>query len=224
MARMPSHKFNHLEAVLLICSLGIFALPGCVFRFENSAPTEGARYTHVYFPSATDASPLGGQASRISMAAHRAVALDTRIVLVPVSEAEVAVDLQIQTSNKVTTTVVECKQGNEELASFSRSCVQAKDNLRMPDASVETEAAVMDVRLQIVDLQTGQLLTNSVLKNISSGNYPLVGDDTVKRSLRSFSELHALRYAENVDSAITTIGNQIGAQVLQNLVALQSTP
>lgn len=208
---------------LVVCAgLGVLNT-GCVFRYANAERNIDSAFRRVYVPAVTDASTRGGQAGRVSSAVRRALSLDTRFALVPANEARVAVDVQILESAKVTTEVVECKAGTEVLAAESSPCEVVQKGFILPDASAERETALLDVRIRLVDLNTGRLLHNRVLPQVSSGAYPLVGEAEARAGLRRTPELHALRYVEKVDSAIDRIGQTVAAEVVGVLLSLDAS-
>ena len=207
----------------LSIALSLLLLPGCVFRFTNDSSN---RYTldpeRVYFPTAQDISEESGQAPRISRAVRRAIALDTRFELGTKDNSNVALDLQVVDSKRKTVEVVECKQGNEVLASGTRSCADLKNDFRFPDSSSEKEARALTVKAKIVSLRTGEILNQATLKDVGSGTYALVKDDTT--SAVPVSELHSLRYLENNDAAVDRIGSAVASQVLALLLSTPKGP
>jgi hypothetical protein len=208
-----------ITGVALASALGA---SGCTFRYANAERNIDSAYRRVYLPTATDASARGGQASRVSQAVRRALALDTRFSLVPVNQARVAVDVTIVDSARVTSEVIECKTNQEILAGESVSCADVQKGFALPDASAEKEVTLVDVRVRVVDLTDGRLLYNRTLPKVSSGVYELVGDVDTRRGLKATPQLHALRYVERVDAALERVGQGVAAEIVSALLSLDS--
>lgn len=206
-------------AILLLLAL---STQGCVLRFSNSDRRIDANYRRIFVPSAVDSSSRGGQASRISRQLRQALALDTRFVLVPLNEARLAVDVQILDSKKVTTATADCdrKPTNNRVASGAFSCDDAMLNINQATVSSEKENLVMEIQVRVIDLNSGHIVSKNTFKNISS-EYPVVSaSDTVNANLSRTPQLHALRYVENMDGAVDSIGSSVASSVLSALLSL----
>jgi hypothetical protein len=201
-----------------------FSLYGCVFRFTNDVShLATAQPESVYLPAAQDVSEEGGQSLRISKAVRRAIALDTRFVLSSKENARVALDLKIVSGKRTAVEIKECKQGTEDLAGGSRNCKDLKNDFRFPNAASEKERRVITLRARVIHLQTGKVINQSDFKDVSSGDYEVVGADAEKGELSATPELHALRYLENNDAAVDRMGNTLSALILAMLLASPRT-
>jgi hypothetical protein len=232
--------------------LSLCVLSGCVIGFTNAEVGLESTFRRLYVPSATDSSVRGGQAARVSGAVRRALSRDTRFTLTSLDEARWAIDIRLADRRQVTTKISDspCVKQDDGthtgvVASRSYNCganalPRLKDpkdpslgetgtldnNSRaslvenVPSLSSEKETIHLSFFVRIIDLETGQVFSS--FKTNLPAEFDVVGSDEIQGRLAATPEIHALRYVDNMDTAVEGIGSQVATQILAAVSSLES--
>jgi hypothetical protein len=208
------------------CAALLLFICGCAVNFTNAQQGISPEYRKVFVPAATDISTSGGNSLRISQAVRRKLAKNTQFELVPLEEARWGIDIRI-VARKIGITLVEvCTTANPIIASGAHKCDDT--NIHIPTKVADQEGVGMVAEIHTIDLRTGQTIRKSQVDlNPSEVPFWVVADRNgdgarVRSSLSRTPELHALRYAENLDAAVERAGERIATQVMAMMEALSS--
>lgn len=204
----------------LLASISSFFLPGCVYHFANSERNFSAPPRTLFVAPVTDSTSKAGQSARLMAALRRLLAQDRSFILTDKKTARWGVEIRIIAANKAITRVEKCDQGNEILASGAVTCPQVKASGKIPDVSAEEEISQISVQARGIDLETGAILFNSDLQNLTTGPYPIVGDGSVRASMSNKKHLHPLRYLENSENATEALAQIAAQRIYDQLVSI----
>lgn len=210
-----------MKKCLATIALGCFFLNACVIRFRNSERGLDASFRKVYVPAATDISTRAGPAARISYAVRRAMALKTQISLVPLDEARLGVDIQVNNQTRSTVKALECNKtvdpARQTVASKSYTCSQL--GFSQATVSSEVEAVTLNVVARAIDLNTGKVFFTKTFE--MNRQYQVVAPEgELQNNIAALPEVHALRYQENGDNATVEIAEVIADQVVDSILSL----
>lgn len=192
----------------------------CVYRFANQDRQLSLQPKTIYVSPVVDTTARAGQAAKLMNALRRKLTHDRAFIMTDLQTARWGLELQIIESGRSITRVEKCTQGNEVLGGGAVPCSQVATSGRLPDISAEEEVAKLTIDARAIDLQTGTLLFQTRLADLSSGAYNIVGDGTVRSSLSNATDLHALRSMENRDNAIEAIANAAAARIYDQLISI----
>lgn len=182
----------------------LFVLSHCVVHFTNSEYRTDGDFRRVYLPSMTDDGTLGGNSLRLSTALRKKISTNTRIILTSMEDARWALDIAIKGRNVQTETWIDCKEQAPNKVVFSGSAVCENLGFNQSKISSEREMITMKIVASAIDLRTGSVMKTRDY-SLQSPVFDVVGPEAVQTDLSAFPQLHALRYAENVDTQINNI-------------------
>lgn len=204
-----------------LASAGVtLVLSGCVYRFANSERNLTAPPRTIFIAPVSDTTSRSSYGPRLMSALQRLLAGDRSFILTNQQTARWGVEVQINSASRIITKVEKCDQGNEILASGAVSCAQIRSDTRLPDISAEEEIATLSVQARGIDLESGAVLFQTNLPNLTTGAYNMVGDGTVRASLANKQDLHVLRYIENKESAESTLAQIAAQRIYENIIAV----
>ena len=214
-----SRPFNCVQFPLFVLALILLA-PACVYRFANSERYLSPQPRTLFISSVIDTTSRAGQSARLMAALKRLLAQDRSFIITDLKTARWGLELQITAASRAITRVEKCDQGNEVLASGSANCAQIRANGKLPDISAEEEIAQITVQARAIDLETGAVLFQSNLPNLTTGPYPVVGDCSVRASLSNKQSLHTLRYLENSENASEALAQIAAQRIYEQLIGI----
>lgn len=215
----------------LICAASF--LFGCRVTWQaNGEPATGGSLRGpvrvVHIPSAVDQTAHGGLSNRLTRALHLEALKNLQLRLVPIDEARVAVDVQIEDVSWSVVKVSECDSRSETAAtgrmgSQAYGCKTVGYSVEQAEVTSEQEALTVRVTAQGVDLATGQSIFRRTL-TAGSGAFDVVGDSTVTGNLTNRPEFHAIRYVDNRDRARQLVAESLGAQITGLILSARWPP
>ncbi|MEN9826979.1 MAG: hypothetical protein RI953_2724 [Pseudomonadota bacterium] len=211
--------FRRLQLCLLLL-IGLISLPGCIYRLANLERMPSTNPRTLYIRPIDDNTSRAGQAPKLMGALRRLLTQDRAFILTDLETARWGLEIRILESGRSIIRVEKCDQGNEILASGAVPCGRVSAGGKLPDISAEEEVSQMSVDARAIDLQTGAVLFNLQLPNLTTGAYNIVGDGTVRASMSNAQGLHALRYMENSANAVESLANTAAARIYEQLVNL----
>jgi hypothetical protein len=199
-------------------------LSACAVHFSNAQSRISPEYRLLYVPAAADASPTGGNSLRISEAVRRALMKNGQFRLVGAQDARWGIDIQLRERRIAIQTVEACSPSERTFGAGAYACDES--NIQLPTKVAATEGIALTAEVSAIDMRTGQSVRRTVVQiKDSEVPYWVVADKEgdgarVRQSLSRTPELHALRYAENIDNSISRVGDRIASQIMGMLQAL----
>ncbi|MFZ9519621.1 MAG: hypothetical protein ACO3A4_04010 [Silvanigrellaceae bacterium] len=214
-----ARHFRRLQLCLVLL-MGLAGSSACIYRLANLERVPSNTPRTLYIRPVNDNTSRAGQAPKLMAALRRLVTQDRSFILTDLETARWGLEVRIVASGRSITRVEKCDQGNEILASGAIPCSRVAAAGNLPDISAEEEVSQMSVDAKAIDLQTGAVLFNLQMPNLTTGAYNIVGDGTVRASMSNAQGLHALRYMENSDSAVDSLASTAAARIYEQLVSL----
>ena len=171
----------------------------------------------------------------MSAAIREILAHRTDIQLTPLSQARLALQIQILDRVQSIVAVDSCQNpGTPYVASFAYSCsfihpeltnsnpnLLAPTSFNQPSISPNSENIYLVVDAKAVDLNTGHILW---AKHYYANNIPVVvfneigdTDNRTSSNMANKPQLHGLRYQEAIDNAVQSFSNAIAADLQNSL-------
>ncbi len=209
---------------LWLPTTALFLLSACAVHFTNAQSRISPEYRLLYVPAASDASSTGGNSLRVSNAVRRALMKNGQFRLVGAKEARWGIDIQLRERHIAIQTVEACSPSERTFGAGAHACEES--DIQLPTKVAATEGIAITAEVSAIDMRTGQAIRRTVVQ-IKDNEVPywVVADKEgdgarVRQSLSRTPELHSLRYAENVDSNISRVGDRIASQIMGMLQAL----
>jgi hypothetical protein len=203
-------------------------------NFTNSQSHVSPEFRTVYVPSVADFGTRGGSSARISRAVRDAIARNTRFNLTSADTARVGVAIKIVDRRQFVSKSEVCTTSDLEVGSGAFGCPSKNsarpklDSRLQPDRASERESVAFDILVGLVDLKTGKVLRSEPIA-IKEGEftYPVVAEKdgtgaTVRAGLANAPQLHSLRYLENTDATVDSIGNRVAGTIVSMLDSLRT--
>ena len=200
----------------VISLLLVVVTGGCAVHFANAERQVPSGYRKIYLPSATDKTTTTGHASRVSRALRRQLSLDTRYELTSWQEARWALDISVVEASTSVGRVATCLKGVGTLASGAVDC--GRLSFHQARVSAEEETMGLKILARAIDLTDGKVLFSKTYPMTQV--YAVVGDADTQTNLKGTPQLHALRYLENRDDAVSQMGEQVAAQISADLMTM----
>ncbi len=198
----------------------------CAIHFTNAQSRIAPEYRLLYVPAATDASATGGNALRVSDAVRRSLVKNGQFRLVGANEARWGIDMQLSNKRIAIQTVEACSTSERTFGAGAYKCDGT--DIQLPTKVAATESVAMTAHVSAIDMRTGATVKRTVIQ-IKDSEVPFwvvaekEGDGArVRQSLSRTPQLHALRYAENIDATVERVGERIASQITGMLQALAS--
>lgn len=204
----------------------VFVTNACSLHFTNGAAGPKPDKPSVFVPTALDFTSSGGHAARVTAAVRRALSQDPRVILTSRETARWGLDIRITEGQRRVTKTEECSPGERVVGSGAYPCVDG--SVHQPSVSSIQEEIRLSVEVIAIDLRSGQTaFARRLLAEDVAAKYPVVADaettegTTMLRGLANSPELHSLRYMENADTAVETLGRTIASAVLAEVKKLK---
>jgi hypothetical protein len=218
-----------------LSTVATLLLSSCAMSFSNSQSHVSPEFRTVYVPSVADFGSRGGSSSRISRAVRDAIARNTRFSLTSADEARVGVAIKIVDRRQFVSKSEICTASELVVGSGAFGCPDTKNSSRppldeglQPDRASERESIAFDILVGLIDLKKGKVLrTEPIAIKEGEVTYPVVAERdgtgaTVRAGLANSPQLHSLRYLENTDTTVDTIGSRIAGTIVSMLDSLRT--
>ena len=219
---------------LFIVGAAAFFLQACTVGFGNASRHVPSEFSRLYIPAAKDHSPYGGNASRLSQAVRERLARRSDLILTDLHHARWALSITVLDRVQTVQSIDDCNNpGTPTVANGAYECSKIHPELTggdeslphsfvQPSLSPDDESMSLVVLVKAIDLNTGKLLWS---KRYEDSNIPAVvfneigdtGDGRVLTYMQNLPDMHALRYQESVDNAVSNYSQAI-AKDIENLV------